>query len=557
MSLVRKTIDAFWDRKTRNDINDNFRELFKHYIDSGLNAEEALKQAKQALENSDEFLQISNDLQKQINDLVLGDGTSIAEVVQARDGEEVLNDRLNKFDEKMEDTKRELDYQLNKPLLKNGVIKLPADFPEIPFEVSRKGKRNFIYDVNPLELEDFSDATHIYIASEQNSVEGIGTSYNEPIRLRSFHKNLQDGKYDNDTFIVNLMDNIISDTAWISLIGNSKSKFLFRSRSSNGFSWIGRVKVPGLELDEWELSEGLWKTKIVDGTTHDIKDIVNLKNTDSFNVPRPYKKVDTFSQCKDEVGTFYQDDVDIYCNPHKKENPKNLIGVLATTIFDVTNDSNKIMFDNVGFLTNTQKFKGETLDSDFFFFNCIFYRGSQDALGMRGKYKVYLLNCLAPFASKDGFNYHSDSGDSLAVEINCMSWGSGQYKLEDGNTTRNSNNGSTAHDGMNMLRIGCKYWDNEGATVADTSDVYSISIGCEVSDILPSTTGHKTAFRMNAGGDPYPNRNPKYIIECLGNGKNIEWGIQGTDQTYYMDFEGNDNIEENVKKIVWEEVVND
>lgn len=72
--MARREIDAFWDRKTRNNLNENFKELYDK----------------------------DDNIQQQVNDLVLeSGGDSNLEVVQARGGHRVLNDRLNSIDSQL------------------------------------------------------------------------------------------------------------------------------------------------------------------------------------------------------------------------------------------------------------------------------------------------------------------------------------------------------------------------------------------------------------------------------------------------------------------------
>src|SRR5690625_777198 len=72
--MARREIDAFWDRKTRNDLNENFKELYDK----------------------------DDNIQQQVNDLVLeSGGDSNLEVVQARGGYRVLNDRLDAVDSQL------------------------------------------------------------------------------------------------------------------------------------------------------------------------------------------------------------------------------------------------------------------------------------------------------------------------------------------------------------------------------------------------------------------------------------------------------------------------
>ena len=47
--MARREIDAFWDRKTRNNLNENFKELYNEYREAGLNAKEARNKAEQAV----------------------------------------------------------------------------------------------------------------------------------------------------------------------------------------------------------------------------------------------------------------------------------------------------------------------------------------------------------------------------------------------------------------------------------------------------------------------------------------------------------------------------
>ncbi|WP_193064916.1 right-handed parallel beta-helix repeat-containing protein [Oceanobacillus oncorhynchi] len=69
--MVRRDIDAFWDRETKNNINENFKELYDKAVTTT----------------------------KTIDDLVLESGESNMEVVQARAGKPTLNARLNVIDD--------------------------------------------------------------------------------------------------------------------------------------------------------------------------------------------------------------------------------------------------------------------------------------------------------------------------------------------------------------------------------------------------------------------------------------------------------------------------
>src|SRR5699024_10824922 len=96
--LARRDIHNELDRKNRNNHNDNYKELYR------------LKQV--------------------INDLVLDSGESDAEVVQARAGEETLNDRLDIMEDKTEKVSRDM-AELEEDLTKETENRLQATLDEV------------------------------------------------------------------------------------------------------------------------------------------------------------------------------------------------------------------------------------------------------------------------------------------------------------------------------------------------------------------------------------------------------------------------------------------
>lgn len=96
--MARRDIHNELDRKNRNNHNDNYKELYR------------LKQV--------------------INDLVLDSGESDAEVVQARAGEETLNDRLDIMEDKTENVSKDME-ELEEDLTKETETKLQETLDEV------------------------------------------------------------------------------------------------------------------------------------------------------------------------------------------------------------------------------------------------------------------------------------------------------------------------------------------------------------------------------------------------------------------------------------------
>ena len=79
--MARREIHNELDRENRNNHNDNYEELYR--------------------------------LKKTVNDLVLDSGESNAEVVQARGGEDVLNDRLEAIESAINEVANTSDIEVS------------------------------------------------------------------------------------------------------------------------------------------------------------------------------------------------------------------------------------------------------------------------------------------------------------------------------------------------------------------------------------------------------------------------------------------------------------
>lgn len=484
----------------------------------------------------------------------VSENPSSAETVGART-DNVNNVTYGTLGARLDNQASQMAESANKPILKNGKIKLPSTFPTIPFSISKVAKRKFTHNANPYNVFDWSDATEIFIAHEGiGTGSHTGTSYDNPITLERFKQNYENAVYGTTKkFILTILSNVYTNGTGLSF-SNLDIDLYVRSGSLNGFTWLSRVKRPGIETSAWISDSGVYKSTI-DVPAHVILDAINYIDLDDFGMPRPYTKVSSLAICQATNGTFYQLNGDVWCNPFNTHDIEDITLLVSTGLFRFTVATGKtLVLENIGFVANSYSLIGSDITSKLYIFNCKFYRGLNDAFSITGKYSAYLFDCVAVYGSKDGFNYHTTDANSVAVEINGISYGNGLYKIEGGNTTKHSNNGSTAHDGMRILRVGGKYWDCEGPVVADVMDCYSISIGCEVGNILLTSTGVSAGYYLDNAGVATPVNN-KYVIDCFANGSNIDYGISGTDETYYMNFEGSNIFNGNIMQIDWEGII--
>ncbi|WP_353419219.1 glycosyl hydrolase family 28-related protein (plasmid) [Staphylococcus delphini] len=112
--MVRKVIDAFWDRNNLLGINDNFIELYKGEERTNIlrtETEKLLSEAQLLNQKSEDALSQNKDVQTQIDGLVIESGNANAEVSQARGGFDLLNTRLADADNKIDNTERVLNVK--------------------------------------------------------------------------------------------------------------------------------------------------------------------------------------------------------------------------------------------------------------------------------------------------------------------------------------------------------------------------------------------------------------------------------------------------------------
>ncbi|MGX7077489.1 hypothetical protein [Globicatella sanguinis] len=482
-------------------------------------------------------------------DTIIANATQDSEVISARGGKATLGQRLDETD-------------AQKVRIKNGKIKLPSDFPKLPFDIFKVGDWAFTHNATPQNQHDWSTATEVFIAGFGAKPQKLGTSASSPITLETFHANVTNGLYGSqDDFILTFTNTYYTIYTYVDL-GSLHKNLYFRSASLKGKTYISQFQLQGSGAvsQPWVADGDIFKTTVTAST--DNVPINTGAGEDEFGISNPHIPVASVSEVRNLVGAYYYDlaTKTMYLNPYPEESISDveLFEKTRSRFIDITNTSNNlIIFENLHFINGAYQFRPSTVDTKLYFFGCKFYRGLQDAFAITGEFTVYLLDCVGAYPNKDAFNYHTTSTDSLAVEINGRGYGAGQYKyIGEGNQGQSSNNGSTAHDGMYMLRVGGEYWDCEGPVIADVFNCYSISIGCRTFDILPTTTTKILSglYVQNEEGTTLEEEKPKYFIECEQHGKYFTRGVVATRSNKTFVQGVNADISEAIE-IDWEDII--
>lgn len=154
------------------------------------------------------------------------------------------------------------------------------------------------------------------------------------------------------------------------------------------------------------------------------------------------------------------------------------------------------------------------------------YTGTaRNALNFFGTRYSYSQNVETAHGPKDGFNYTPFNVASTsvdiphAIEVNCHAFDHGAGNPIAG--IENTNNASTVHAGVLIVRIGGRYHDTVGAVVADVqTGTKSVNYSCISFDSRSTDTGYSQAWSAQQSGAEM------WLFDCIGFGS--------TSDVYYV-----------------------
>ena len=475
-----------------------------------------------------------------------------------------------------------------------GEINFPEPFHSLmdgKFTISKEeGTRKYSTTASAYNIADWSDATEIFLSTNVNYLSGtvkdaLGTDRNVPITGRNFAAQYKAGKYlkangeKQTKFIFTLLNDYYTGNknatganvhtipltnfqtnGNLNLGEGEKIDALIRSGSPSGFTWVGTIY---RQDDESAISQKWTQTEeysnvysTVKTMTCNLVSLFDFESKDAYGVPRPYVLVNSIDDVAAKEGSFFQSGNTIYCNPRVNDKLDDIVLQAEDSYFSGIRHNSAcsnqtIMFENIGFLPRptghvANQFSGQDYDKAVFgFFGCKFTGGAVNAVSLGGKYTAYMVDCVAAYAFRDGFNYHCqndngsaymdiDGGASTVFELNCTAYMVGDmnriYGAATSGATNNSNNASTVHDNMKTLRVGGRFWGTQGPIIGDGG--FDITMGCEAFDIN-TTPSDKVGIGINSS------LLNTYTIDCYVTGTKIRSGFLGGASSYMLDNVGN------------------
>ena len=262
---------------------------------------------------------------------------------------------------------------------------------------------------------------------------------------------------------------------------------------------IGVGKVILTMADNLEYTQNPTYPNVYQAVRSGVFKVIDIRGKEN-NVYSEMTKVGSLADCSVTINSYYEDGTNVYINNGEIVNSNNTLVELASSnsvlgIQPNTTD-NEVYMENITILGGNapclfiKNNGGNNTVPYVKCYNCKFlYGGSiNNVVDVAGS-KAIFMDCEASFGNKDGFNYYlSNNKPSYALEINCKA-------SNNGLTSDNSNNGSTAHGGSQVIRMNGSYYNNKGVNVGDIHDnTISLNFNCNAFDSYSTEETHKADF---------------------------------------------------------------
>lgn len=283
--------------------------------------------------------------------------------------------------------------------------------------------------------------------------------------------------------------------------------------------------------------------------------IVDLKYKDSEGKPLTYKKVASLAECQSTQGSYYTDGTNLWIRRVKDEtiSGDEILIILNTANLFIYTNSKQLTLKDTSFFYNWDtaqhacvKITG-TPDSKIIGINSSFSYGGGNGFESINNGLVMMFNCNSYYNGHDGLNYHetpiTTNPYSLVFEYNCKGYYNGQRT----GRTQGINNGSTAHEGIYILRVGTVAFENDGPNIADVNGCFSVCFNCMAyNSARPYQDGRKAGFVFS--NEDSVKSGKAYLFNCAGGGKETQGiGNQSNSDIFIRTFKGS-NIEPSVLK---------
>lgn len=251
-----------------------------------------------------------------------------------------------------------------------------------------------------------------------------------------------------------------------------------------------------------------------------------------------YELKNSITAVDESEGSYYIDSSTVYVHALGGINPGGCVCVTVNSerFLEANNDlqNTTVAFQNImliGKATGISSNRKNTSNNLTVVFDNVkaIYCGNNT----NDSFQIYggtaILNaCIAQCSFKDGFNYNGinkagATTDCFIIEVDCIGSTCGLLQAAE------SQNGTTGHAGVKIIRVNGIYYDNFGANVADVqADTMSINLGCKAFYSAGTPSGANENFAAQQAGTTM------WLYGCVGVGATKDLSCV-TGSTMYID----------------------
>lgn len=222
------------------------------------------------------------------------------------------------------------------------------------------------------------------------------------------------------------------------------------------------------------------------------------KDLDAEGIPAPIINAANAAAVETTELTSFWDGTYLYVHLPKGAKPKPFVNWIYCNnagAHQFNTDSGTLLFENVDFqggsygaAFNCARFRSTTVanvnsQARLGFKKCRFYGSSANGLGTFDIKVVVTEQCSGAYCFNDIFNFHSfnlnsnKGKDTTCYEDRARGHDAGYTGFNWNLTASGSDNGSTCHDGISMLRAGSRFWRIKDCAVVDVGGCDSVNFG--------------------------------------------------------------------------------
>lgn len=216
-------------------------------------------------------------------------------------------------------------------------------------------------------------------------------------------------------------------------------------------------------------------------TYNALYEVVDRSNVNARGVPIPLNKVISIADVSSNPGSYYYAGSTLYVHTHDSRAPdSNIMAFRQKNNMDIRAAHN-IYFENIEFWGGTYPIVFNQVDGDgkhIVLVNPVANYGLFGGFLFRDISRVSLINWHAEYNELDGAAYRQNINNTQTnvLEVNGLSFNNGIF--DHNNNYDNIVNGSSAHDGVHIIRLNGEYAQNDGSQIGDTHNgTQSLNLG--------------------------------------------------------------------------------